>query len=1234
MHYYLLIPNSQLIKMMKLTTFLLFAALLHVSASGLAQKISLNEKNAPLEKVFREIRKQIYKETGYGFLYNTQQLQSAPKVDVVITNASLEEALKAVLQNTPFTYTIQDKTIVISPKIQQAPITQGLNPGLTPITPPPIDVHGSVLDEKGQPLVGASIKLKGDNRTVLTDVNGTFVFPNLPDKAVLVISFIGYKPQEVKAAKNLTGIRLELTTASLSEVMVSTGYQTSVKERAPGTIAHVGQAILANRPESDLSAALQGVVAGMQARENADGTVSFTIRGVSTLTNNTSSQGVNTSSQASNQRAPLIVVDGFALSSNDFSTINPNDVESVDVLKDAAASAIWGARSANGVIVITTKKGKGKNGLTINGGVFTRIARRPDLSQTYTVARSADMVTYEKYAFANKIYPTSGTFYQGGLFPTEFNYTLTAAQQLLFGNLYGRVSTAAMNSSLDSLSSIDNRSQIQQYLLQPATTQQYNISLSDNTDRSKTYASLLFENNRDSYIGNGYQRYDINFANEYKLTKFLTFNFNTYIQYKNQSNSGATQNEINGYPNLFGGGLSPYELLVNPDGSYVKQVAGGTTGQGGPDPYILSTLPLSKFPYADWSYNLLREVRGRNFNTKNYFTRIQAGLTIKLMRGLTFSGQIQYERGKSNVNNFYSDDTYYVRNMINTYTAYNNTTKTVGVSLLPKGGIDQTSNTDITNYDYRGKLDYLNDIGRKFSLNATLAGEVSQYRTDGTTNPWLYGYNPATLGSTVPPYGYGSSVNVFTAATVTGGSVSSLSGGNTVLSYGLDRYVSYLAASNLTYDRKYTLTLNIRGDASNYITNISSLRWSPFWSVGGNWDVKAEKFAQKVKWIDYLHVRASYGSNGTADKSTSTQALLSVGTSPNAATGTITASVSSFGNPYLHWERTHVTNLGFDFALFNNKLTGNLNLYNKQSTEVTGTVTLPAAYGTSSQKFNDAAILNRGIEVELGTSFQLPGGFNYSTSANYAYNYNIVNQLYFPNPLNQNVTLYSQNNLNGGINTFIQGKPVNGYYTYNYAGVSSTGIPQVYGLDGVLFPFSSVSLLSLNNGVSAGYMNYAGTTIPPHTMGWRNTITYRGFSLTVQVVGTFGATFLDPSFNYASAFVGYGKTAPNFLASQVLNGSLPPITNDPNLTVWNRYSGFLTNYIESSSYIQLKEVVLNYNVPIGILGKSQIRNINIYVQGRDLGMIWNKNKYHYNPDFLPGTNRPLTTVTFGVKFGL
>lgn len=1196
--------RHQIFLAMKCLTILLLAACLQVGARSYSQTISVKFTGVTLEKALKEISRQ----SGYQVFYQLEQIKTAKTVSINLENTDLAIVLKEMFKDQLFSYAITNKTIVVSPKA--APESVNTLSEVVSEPPAPVDISGTVTGDDGKPLGNASIQNKKSKTSAISNSAGQFTI-RAEEGDELVVSYVGFESRTIKVTRAMVSgavkavIVLKTSFSKLDEVAVtvSTGYQNLSRSQSPGSIVHIGQEVLANRPATDLSAALDGVVAGMQATQSSNGNNTFIIRGISTL------------DTANKQRLPLVVLDGFPLASSDFSTINPNDVESVDVLKDAAAAAVWGARATNGVIVITTKKGRGRQGLTIDGNMFFRVAPRPDLGQIINNATSAQTIAYEKWAVANNFY--GGTAYQGGIFPSELNRTLTLAQEFLYNNVFRGYPTAAMNASLDSLASINNSNQLNQYLLRPTATQQYNIGIRYNTDRAKTYGSILYERNQDRFVGNGYEKFNINFQNEYKLSNFLTFNFNTFLLYTDQSNSGSTLSELRN--------LSPYETLLNPDGSYSAQI--NTYNR-----YLLSRLPLNRFPYTDLSYNLLQEVQNRNLRTRNYYARIQTGLVFKIIPGLTLDTKLQYERGIANVENYYSDNTFYVRQMVDNFTAYNNTTGVVGNSLLPKGSILQTQNNNVTNYNYRTQLNFIKNLN-KFSINATAGGEISQAKTEGRSNPWQYGYNRALQTSVVPPYGYGSSVETFAASTITGGNTNSLNGGNTILSYDLDRFVSYFAASNITYNNKYTLTLNIRGDASNYITSIASLRWSPFWSIGGNWDMKAEKFMNKANWVNYLHLRASYGGTGTADKTTSTQALLNMGTAPNTGTGTVIASVSGYGNPYLRWERTYTTNLAVDFGLFNNKLNGSLNFYNKSGTDITGSVTLPVIYGVASQKFNAADLVNRGFELQLGTNLKLPGGVSYNTSLNYAYNWNRITKLYFPTQANYTLTT------GGG---FVEGRPVNAFYTYDYAGVNATGQPQFYGAGKVMNKMSGSIYYFLTNGLTAGYLNYAGTSTPPHTMGWRNSFTWRNLTLTALFTGTFGATFIDPTFNYGS-YAGNGKTIVSSFVSQPLSGDptyVPfPSTADIALagggvTYWQYYAPFLTQNVQSADYIQLKELYLNYNMPQSVLSKLRFSSLSIYAQCRDLGMIWNNNRNHYRPDFLPGTDRPLRTFTFGVKFGL
>lgn len=1171
--------KKQLLMNIKLTAVLVFVMVIRVGAVSFGQQVTLKKDRISLEQLFKEIRKQ----TGYNFLLSSASIKTQSVISVDFRDTPLTEVLDKVLSRQSLNYTIEKKTILVVPQ-QPSLLDKVVGLFLR------VNVRGRVVDEKGDALPGANIRLKTGGDGTVSNASGDFYLPNVSEQDSVIITFLGYRERRLAVKADLGTIALTPANQALKEIMVSSGYQSILKERATGAYDQVGEDILSNRPVSNPSTALQGMVAGMQSKENADGSVSFLIRG---------------SSSIYGDRAPLVVLDGFPVANNDFSTINPNDIESVTVLKDAAAASIWGARAANGVIVIATKKSKsGKAGLNVNASVFTRISKQTDLNQLVPVATSAEQINLEKMAFQN------GWVFRetAGSFPDDLTKPLTLGQELLYANKNGNLSAAAMNAGLDSLSRINNHSQISDFLLRRAVLSQYNVDFSAIGEKSKSYASLLFEDNKTRYEGSGYNRYGLNFSNEYKFTNFLTFNFGLYLQYNKQTSSGATPAELRS--------LSPYETLLNPDGTYSVNL--NTYNRA-----VLSELPLNDFPYPDLSYNLLREVRGRDFKTQNYNARIQAGFNIRIIPGLSFDTRLQYERGKSETENYYSDDTFYTRSMVDFNIEYFPDTKTVGRQFLPKGGIGQNSNANSASYVFRNQLNFVKDLGSKHSINAIAGMEISQYRTDTRDNPWLYGYYPDKLQSTVPPYGYGSSEELFI---VLDGWETELPGGATVPGYGLDRYVSYYGNAAYTYDRKYTISGSIRTDASNYITKISSLRWEPLWSVGGLWNIKGERFAQDISWLDRLSLRVTHGRNGNVEKTTSTNTLLTVSTSPDGTTGTITASISDNGNPTLRWEKTTTTNVGIDYVLFKGKLNGKIDWYNKIGTDITGVIALPAATGTTSQKFNNAGITNRGIEVELGTQVKLPGiPVTYSTSFNYAYNKNVVNNLYYPS-----LTAAQMLDIP---NAVVQGQPINPVYSFTYAGTID-GVPQVAGPNGQPGTFNSVALLG---GLGAQFLNYEGTAIPPHTAGWYSTFGYRNLSLSVLLIGKFGGVYRNDTYNYNFAYVGSRKTIANRYISDVSAGrsDIPPFPkpNENNIYLWDRYVPYLSGLVESSSYIECKEVMLNYTLPQSVTSKAKLRNVRVFAELRDLGLVWAANKERYNPDWLPGTDRPLATCTFGVNLG-
>ncbi|MFD2554109.1 SusC/RagA family TonB-linked outer membrane protein [Sphingobacterium tabacisoli] len=1175
---------------MKLIVLFLTISLCNVQAEGFAQKINLNERNVSLETIIRKIRVQ----SGYDFIGDAKFIKSIPAISVNVKDASINQALDAVFATIPIEYSIDRNIIALKKKS---------SPMLIPLIQQ-VRFIGRIVNEKGEGLAGASVRIADTQTSTSTNSLGEFTLVSPSRSATLVISYLGYQPLELKAKENMGIIKLSPIVSDLEDVVVTvnTGYQTMSKERATGSFSQVGQEVLSKRPTSNLSSALQGAVAGMQAKENADGSVDFLIRGNSTL-------------HADSK--PLVVIDGFPVASSNFSDINPNDVESVTVLKDAAAASIWGARAANGVIVIMTKKGKLGSRLKVQGSAFSRISNMLDLNQVMTQANSADHIAYERKAFENNwvLSPYAGSF-------GDVSKSLTLAQELLYANQNGQITTEVMNAELDRLSKVDNRGQIKEHLLQRGLLNQFNANVQSGSDRSRTYASVLYENNKGSFKNNSYDRFNLNFNNDFKIASFLTFNLGANLQYKKQEYGGTNIKEIQE--------LSPYELLLNPDGTYGTNLKVYNREQ-------LGLIPSEKFPYADWSYNLLQEVRGRSFTEQGLNARIQTGLNARIIEGLTFDTKFQYERIKTDRERIYDESTFYVRGLVNRMTEYNDATKTVGKSYIPKGGIlkkglssvedglEENGAEDIENYVFRNQLNFDRVIGADHHITAIAGMEISQYTTLGKVYPTVYGYYGDKLQATTPPYGYGSSVDQFKNFE---NNTATVPGANTVFKWRRNKFASFYGNAAYTYKGRYTLSGSIRSDGSNFITDDPKLRWSPLWSVGGKWNLMKEDFLTGKSNIDRLEARLTYGKNGNMENSTSTATLLNVGGSLNPSTGTITATIRDNGNPSLRWEETTTTNFGVDFSFFKSRLFGSVDFYRKKGTGIIGKIALPTATGTSSQKFNNAEISNKGIEVVLGTDLQVSRLVRYNTSFNYAYNKNNVDKLYNPS-----LYVYQMIEENPTDPSFVENVPVGSVYAFEYLGMKN-GVPRVAGPNGSEQSFNDVSLY--NRGLGMPFLSYMGTSVAPHTLGWINNVSIGDFNVMLVLVGKFGGVYRNPVFNYASTVGGNQKTFVNQYVSEVLAGDpdVPGFAapNETKLYLWDRYANALSSRVESSSYLEAKELTVEYTLANKWTENIKMDQVKVFLQTRDLGLIWQANSRGYNPDWLPGSYRPVQTYTVGVNF--
>lgn len=522
----------KLLLTMKLTVVLMIIGCLQISAKSFSQNINLIGKNITLEKALTEIGEQ----SGYFFFYKYNELKEAKPITINLKGASLERALQESFKNQPFTYTIDQKTIVVTKIIPQASVSL------------PNPVKGKVTDDAGLPLIGASIKIKGTATGVTTDANGNFNFSDLPADAILVISYTGFVTQEVKIAGR-TNIAIVLKEDSQSlDVVVAIGYGTQQKKDVTGSISAIGAKQIKDQPVVSLDQAMAGQMAGVQVTQATGapgGGATVRVRGAGSLS-------------AGNE--PLYVVDGFPVTNdynqrnNPLSTINPADIESIQVLKDASATAIYGSRGSNGVVIITTKSGKSgvaKIDFSINTGL-------------QQVERKLDMLNANEYAiYMNEA--RNNAWINSGAGRTASDPNTVRLNNVMY----------LLPTSLSNPGALGEGTNWQDEILRTAPLSNYQVNFSGGSEKTKYFISAGYLTQDGIVLGSDLKRYSFRVNVESQLNKVVKVGANLTPSY-------TFSNQTLAEGNWQGGGIIQSALAANPllspynaDGSYTK-----LTGQG------------------------------------------------------------------------------------------------------------------------------------------------------------------------------------------------------------------------------------------------------------------------------------------------------------------------------------------------------------------------------------------------------------------------------------------------------------------------------------------------------------------------------------------------------------------------------------------------------------------------------------------------------------------------------
>lgn len=1052
-----------------------------------------------------------------------------------------------------------------------------------------IYVSGQVSDESGNPMPGVTVKSDASSKSVTSNADGQFSIWVSKKATLLGLSYLGYDRYDVKLnggpVKKLI-ISLKPSSGNdLEEVkVVSTGYQTISPERSTGAATVITQKQLDQVKTANVIQRLESLIPGVKinitsgdnsfAYKTTQGSVSSGTRTVGRTDYGVSIRGTST---LIGETFPLIVVDG-AISEMDLSSINPNDIENISFLKDAAAASIWGVRAANGVIVITSKKGGNNQAPRISFSTTASIANKPDLGYLRTM-NSAEAIAYEQELVnKNLITRPSAT--------TALGQPVSAVTDLTFKLKAGTISQADYDAQINAYSSIDNRDQISKYILQPATSQQYNLSVGGGGNNSSYFYSGSYSKEIPNSVGTEASRLTVTLNNTFKLFNKATLTTSFKGAFFDYQNNGVS---LASFFNPSSITPMPYSQIVDANGNRVYTSNTYYSGW---------TSNLANKGFLNWNYNALDEMDNADNTQKVSNYSFNANLNVPIFKGLSANAFFNNERSFSTGRNYYNENTYYYRNFVNGYTPIPTTGNAVNsIGLSAGSGILGLINSTTNNYTVRGQLNYDNTFAEKHQLSVIAGSEIRQTEAGEGANT-LYGYNTGT--------GISRQVNFFTPYATVAGYSASLPGSASQLDK-TRRFLSYYSNAGYTYNGKYTVSASARYDDYNNFGVDRKFRATPFWSTGLKWDVTKESFMKSQTWISNLNIRATYGVNGNISTSLYPFTYIGLG-SGDYTTGLPDASIISPANPELRWEKTYVTNLGLDLGLFNNRLSATADFYRKHGKDLFYTFPISGTYGVTTLTRNSTELTGKGVDLSLRGIVYTTKDWDVNTGLNFSYNTNKV--------IDSRFIATSSMYANPAYGTVLEGYPTDKVMVYKNAGLDAAGLTMIYDQNGN-------KVASNGNITSVDALVYAGRSAAPYFGSYNASVRFKDFTLLAIATYQFGSVFLKPTITaYPTTRAGVKYDLSEDIAKRWQKAGDEAFTNVPGVAgayapvSLLRYQQSDINVLKGD-YIRLRELSLSYKIPVASI-TTAVKSANFAFAVRNLGLLWRANKEGIDPDFTSG----------------
>lgn len=1031
-------------------------------------------------------------------------------------------------------------------------------------TEPSHKVEGFVLNKFSKsPVEGVNVRSKNLLFEVQTDSRGFFSILITSSIDTLLFKHIGFEYYKLPIAKSSVLPKQILLTPNsnvIDEVLINTGYQKLKPNETTGAIQVLDEKSLNQQIGTNILERLNNITTAVrfdnEPIQNSDlQKTNISVRGLSTI---------------NGMLDPLIILDGFIYEGN-IANIDPNNVESISVLKDAAATSIWGARAGNGVIVITTKKAKpGINSEISFSSTFT-LKQKPSLEKIYQ-PNTSDYIAIEQMLFK------SG-YYTRQLQRTPY-LAITPATEIFYQRSLNKITSEDSLRMIQELIDSDLRKAYAKEFLNQPITQQYGIGIRGNSSLNSYNLGFGYTNDKNSYSTSS-KKMHVTVGNSYKPFENLQLDL-SFIFTDQTSNSGKPNHESFTY----GGKRVPYGNFRDMDGnalplynSYRKEFI---------DSYLTDYL-------LDWKYYPTEDYKHSTIKTRlnEFYPNLRIAFKVFPFLNLSVAGQYQYQ--KTDNIRLNTQDSYAARLMINQFSQVNQQTGVVTYK-VPLGGIKASAKSEVSSYTLRTQADVDKQWGN-YRLLGIVGAEIRQNQSNGETFT-TYGYTDDPLKSVPVDF-----VSYFPILPTNGSSVIS---GAPFFSKTINRFSSLYGNFSFLYKAKYGLSASLRRDGGNIFGANTNDKWTPFWSSGVFWDITSEDLTPSI--FQQLKLRATYGYSGNVDLRKTALPIA------NPTTGLYTnypaLVIGSLNDPSLRWEKISTLNFGLDWSLWNNRISGNLDYYIKSGKDLYGfdiyDYTVWGIDGTIVK--NTASMLSNGIDLNLNT-INTMGVLQWGTTLLFSYNRNKTTKYYSRYGSSISTLLTDGNTI-----TPLVGSPLYSLAAYRWAGLDDRGNPIGYyqgeestNYNDIIFEASSIE---------ASNIVYLGSSKPQYFGALINKFDYKQLSLSVNVSYKAGYYVRKPVTRSGNLYA-RGIAYPDFENRWRKSGD-ELITNVPSLSYpINEYRDTFNAMSEinvlNGSHIRLEYINLSYRPSIKSLSNRGF--LEVFVNANNLGLLWVANNEGFDPEY-------------------